>query len=212
MIAAQRKVFIPWMDSGNDTVAELAECDTIEQAQAAAKADGRELLEIETEWRAPRQTVILVSCCGAKLAQPAPARDLYQSQLFKAARRYAEASGHQWMILSAKYGAVHPDDVIAPYDQRLPSDIRPAAKNESPLGEWYFRTSFLLRHGPHGSINEPTAFISLCGAEYTRGLNLTHGIYAPTGHTLEEPLKGMAIGQRLAWLKANTAQLLEVAA
>jgi len=65
------------------------------------------------------ETVCLVSCVGAKGATPAPAKDLYQSDWFTKARAYAEAVGSQWFILSAKHGLIHPDHVIAPYEQTL---------------------------------------------------------------------------------------------
>ena len=63
----------------------------------------------------------LVACSRTKADQPAPARELYVSPLFRAARAYAE--GHygpgQWLILSARYGLVDPDQVLAPYDLSL---------------------------------------------------------------------------------------------
>jgi hypothetical protein len=69
------------------------------------------------EIRSP--TVYLVSCVSRKQKQACPARDLYASDLFRKARRYAEASGCPWFILSAQYGLVPPDQVIAPYERTL---------------------------------------------------------------------------------------------
>ena len=63
--------------------------------------------------------VALVACSSRKLPRPAPARDLYQGQLFKAARAYVEARGWPWHILSARYGLVDPDLVLEPYDQPI---------------------------------------------------------------------------------------------
>lgn len=60
--------------------------------------------------------VILIGCVKGKRDEPAPARDLYTSSLFKARLGYAEASGRPWGVLSALYGAVHPDRVLRPYD------------------------------------------------------------------------------------------------
>ena len=65
------------------------------------------------------ETVCLVSCVGTKQTNPAQAKDLYQSDWFIKARAYAEAVGSCWFILSAKYGLVHPDDVIEPYEMTL---------------------------------------------------------------------------------------------
>ncbi len=41
------------------------------------------------------------------------------SEWFLRARRYVEASRCPWFILSAKYGLVSPDEVIAPYEKTL---------------------------------------------------------------------------------------------
>ncbi|MBU1750359.1 MAG: hypothetical protein KKA73_21965, partial [Chloroflexi bacterium] len=54
-----------------------------------------------------------------KLSTPAPARDLYQGRIFRAALLYAEHHHDATLILSARYGLVHPDQVLAPYDQCL---------------------------------------------------------------------------------------------
>ena len=56
---------------------------------------------------------------GKKRSAPAPARDLYTSDLFNKARAYVERTDKPWLVLSAKYGLVHPNDVIAPYDLTL---------------------------------------------------------------------------------------------
>lgn len=64
-------------------------------------------------------TVTLVACVAGKLDHPAPARDLYVSDWFRKARAYAEASGRDWFILSARHGLVHPDQELAPYDDTL---------------------------------------------------------------------------------------------
>jgi len=63
--------------------------------------------------------VIVVGCGKAKLAHAAPARDLYTGSLFVAARRYAEARGVTWRVLSAAHGLIAPEVVVRPYDQVL---------------------------------------------------------------------------------------------
>ena len=59
-------------------------------------------------------TVGLVACASQKLQRPAPARELYVSQLFKKASAYAGLTCDRWYILSAKHGLVHPDTVLEP--------------------------------------------------------------------------------------------------
>ena len=65
-----------------------------------------------------RGTVTLVACAATKLDRPAPARELYRSDLFAKSSAYAQRLG-EWYILSAAHGLVHPDDVIEPYDITL---------------------------------------------------------------------------------------------
>lgn len=43
---------------------------------------------------------------SAKLRKPAPARELYGSQLFKKAFAYAKQTCDRWYVLSAKHAAV----------------------------------------------------------------------------------------------------------
>ena len=63
--------------------------------------------------------VTLISCTNAKRDHEAPARMLYdKSAYFRAMRRWAEARGGPWYILSAKHGLVRPDTRLEPYDER----------------------------------------------------------------------------------------------
>jgi hypothetical protein len=52
--------------------------------------------------------VNLVSCVSKKKLTAAPSREFYVSPWFVAARRYVEATGDPWYVLSAKYGLVSP--------------------------------------------------------------------------------------------------------
>ncbi len=64
-------------------------------------------------------TIYLVSCVSRKRELACEARDLYVSEFFCKARRYVEASGCPWFILSAEHGLVAPNQVIAPYECTL---------------------------------------------------------------------------------------------
>lgn len=57
-------------------------------------------------------TVGLVGCASQKLRRPAPARELYASELKASA--YAETTCDRGYILSTKHGLVHPDAVLEP--------------------------------------------------------------------------------------------------
>jgi hypothetical protein len=56
-----------------------------------------------------------------KAGRPLPARDLYVSPLFRAARAYAERhyGPEGWLIQSARHGLADPNQVLAPYDLSL---------------------------------------------------------------------------------------------
>ena len=64
-------------------------------------------------------TIHLVSCAARKQPVPAPAKCLYTSALFRKARSHVVGTSLPWFILSAEYGLVRPDEVIAPYDRTL---------------------------------------------------------------------------------------------
>lgn len=68
--------------------------------------------------------LILIGCVKQKLAVPAPAKDLYTSSLFRRGRHYAEDAGVPWFVLSTEHGLVMPEELLAPYDQRLAKSDR----------------------------------------------------------------------------------------
>lgn len=135
-------------------------------------------------------SILLISCCGEKLATPAPARDLYRSQLFRLARAYAEACGLPWLILSARHGAIAPDQVLEPYDQRLPA-------RRIDRVQWGTMVAEQLLQLAHG---DRLQLVSLCGAAYTDTLEAA---IERAGGAIAHPLRGLGIGQRLAWLAAR---------
>jgi hypothetical protein len=63
--------------------------------------------------------VLLLGCVKLKREHRAPAKDLYRSPLWVRRRAFAQASGHPWLILSAKHGLVDPDTRLEPYDLAL---------------------------------------------------------------------------------------------
>jgi hypothetical protein len=122
----------------------------------------------------------LVACCGEKLPHPAPAKDLYQSPLFKKSRAYAERYCDDWAILSAKCGLVMPDAMLAPYDETL--NDKPAAS----VMAWAERANRLIRNA------YPEAeFVVLAGKSYRT---------AVSGLPAEFPLSSLGIGQQLKYL------------
>jgi len=64
--------------------------------------------------------VILISCVRKKLGARAQAKNLYTSHLFRLNFAYASSLRPDVLfILSAKYGLVHPEQYIHPYDVTL---------------------------------------------------------------------------------------------
>ena len=68
---------------------------------------------------AQEQAVYLVQCVSRKRSTRAPARELYESPLFRKMRAVVEEVGAPWFILSAKHGLLRPEAHIDPYDLTL---------------------------------------------------------------------------------------------
>lgn len=151
----------------------------------------------------------LVSCSATKLPHPAPARELYVGPLCQLALRVSERECDQTFILSAKYGLVELDQVIAPYDHRFAPRVSGPTRRE--LIRWgdavTWRIAELVEHG----ITSLTLRVYAGGA-YAQGVRW--GVNARAGEfaTIEEPMAGLGIGQRLRWLNDRVRHLEERAA
>ena len=135
-------------------------------------------------------TIGLVGCASQKLRRPAPARDLYVSQLFRKASAYAELTCDRWYVLSAKHGLVHPDTIIEPYDMRLGTNDR----TSPPIHTWAagVRAQLDTELAGLGDV----ALVALAGEQYRTVLL---GSRWPS----VVPMKGLGIGQQLGWLTAQ---------
>lgn len=135
------------------------------------------------------RTIVLVACVGMKQLAVAPARDLYTSPWFRKARAIAERAD-AWYILSAAHGVLHPDTPTAPYDATL-NRMTAAARRE-----WSAhvrrRLDTLLTRGDRVTI--------FAGERYRDGLE-TH--LRRRGVHPNVPMRGLGIGQQLAWLTRN---------
>ena len=129
--------------------------------------------------------LVLIACSGRKLDRPAPARELYQGQLFKSSVAYAERAELPWRVLSAKLGLVHPDDVVEPYEQRL-------SRRQTENSDWARRVvPELQRHAP-------AKIIFLAGVDYRDPLIPWCDAEAIDW---EAPLAGLSIGRQLSRIK-----------
>ena len=133
-------------------------------------------------------SVLLITCVKTKLERPAAAKDLYVSPLFRRARQYAEASRLPWFILSAEHGLVAPDEWLAPYERYLPDT--PSSYREA-WGSWVVERLALLAGPLAGRTIEVHASSAYVDAIKDR--------LAALGATVDDPLRGLTQGKRLAW-------------
>lgn len=134
--------------------------------------------------RGHRVLVGLVGCGRTKAPTARTAKDLYLGSLFQAARAYAELLCDEWVILSALYGVLTPDQIVEPYDWTL-SSMRLTEREA-----WAQRVSSHLNQRYRGL---QVLYIGLAGSEYLRYLRLD----AP----IDQPLRGMGIGARVKYLR-----------
>jgi hypothetical protein len=124
-----------------------------------------------------------VSCSKSKKSYPAPARDFYQGALFKKALAYAKAHFDHVYILSAKYGVIHPDQIIdyGNYDKPL----KKMSKKERE--EWYQLVKKQMQE-----LNLPKPYVFFTGHLY---------YYVDENYQFEgeKPLEGLSIGKQLQW-------------
>ncbi|MGY1690349.1 DUF6884 domain-containing protein [Geodermatophilus sp. SYSU D01105] len=136
---------------------------------------------------AGRADVVLVGCSNSKATSARPAAELFTGAAFTKARGHALATGQPWYVLSAKWGLLAPDEVVAPYDVYLAD--RPA-RYRTTWGAWVV-AQLAERHELRGAVVDVHAGEAYC-------LPLA-GPLAAAGGTLHQPLAGLRQGERLAW-------------
>ncbi len=144
-----------------------------------------------TTMSADPRACYLVSCVGQKASVPTRAAALYTSAWFQKAKNYVETRHASWFILSAEYGLVHPDTVIAPYEKTLNQmgiDARRAWANRV-IGQM------------EAEMPQCEEIVIFAGARYREFLidYLRH-----SAHRIEVPLDGLRIGEQLAWFSTHT--------
>lgn len=161
------------------------------------------------------RTIALIGCAATKIERPARARELYVSALFRLALRYAEAVlGAEVFILSAKHGLVLPDQRLAPYDFSL-AEMDPwerawwAHEVENQFAEQLGAELVPRTAGVPGDdewvLHQPGLRLVLLAGQLYRFM-------PPFPHRFEEPLSGMGIGSRKAWLRAQVEAVRRPAA
>ena len=159
----------------------------------------------------------VVSCGQRKLAHRAPARELYTGSLFVAARRYLEATGTPYRVLSALHGVVPPDIALDPYDKTLAERFAELDRLDAltgsghrerwvrmvsgNLGNWCRGVGWRACDGSH--LTGPVVLHVHAGERYAA---LVREAAAPWRVPVEEPLAGLSLGRRLAWYAAALRQ------
>jgi cytoplasmic iron level regulating protein YaaA (DUF328/UPF0246 family) len=133
------------------------------------------------------KTIALVACVSKKNLNPMQARDLYISDWFKKASTYAETISDKWFILSAKYGLVDPNSVIAPYNETL--NNMPISKRRT----WSLKVMQDLRP----QLIAGDKIVILAGQKYREFLVEP---LRSVGCQVEIPMEGLRIGEQLSWL------------
>lgn len=136
----------------------------------------------------------LVGCVKSKLDEPAPARELYISPLFRGRRARVETTCDRWYVLSALHGMVDPEQVLDPYDRTLvgaPRDERRRWANQVlEQFDALFEDASSLMVEVHA------------GAAY-----LDHGLVDglfDRGAEVVNPVAGLTMGQQLRWYRETT--------
>lgn len=140
--------------------------------------------------------VVLVSCGKKKLDHSAKAADLYQGNLFRAAREYAEIEGVEWWVISALYGLVDPDQPIGPYNVTM-RDLTPMQR-----AAWGLRACADLIDALH----EPVTSLTDLEVEIHAGAAYADYLVGPLhafGVKTSQPLRGLGTGQRLSWYRRH---------
>lgn len=134
---------------------------------------------------AGRPRIGLVACSAAKLDVRAPVRELYQGQLFRKAKAFVERWCHGWAVLSARHQVVLPNEVLEPYDERMP-------RAEAERERWDQMVSWeIYRRWKDADL------VLLGGEDYARWLRT--GSWSRALSVIR-PLEGLGIGQQKAWL------------
>ena len=141
--------------------------------------------------------VALVGCGKSKLAVPAPARELYTSNLFKLGYAFADATSDAVYIVSAFYGLVRPESILNPYERNL-KDLGGKAYRDN-WGVVVARSLQAELYDRYGGLPASQfEVVLLMGEEYA---SVLASPLARAGFALDMPLKGLEIGNRMAWLK-----------
>lgn len=134
--------------------------------------------------------IVFISCTKKKQNHPCSAKDMYSaSQWFKLAYSYAESlKPNEIYILSAKYGLLHTDSKIEPYEKTL------ITEKDKQIRLW---SKMVAEQIQRERIDRNQTAIFLCGKNYRKYIqHLFQKSHAPCSH--------LGIGKQLQFFKENT--------
>lgn len=139
--------------------------------------------------------LVIIACGKSKIwdkhpdAGPTAAKDAYTGSYFRANRRYAEAQGCDWMILSSKFGFMRPDFVI-------PGNYSVSFKDTSsrPISVQQLRAE--VTEQKLARYDEVTV---LGGRDY---IERVKAAFSATNAKVEAPFAGSAMGQQISMIGA----------
>lgn len=119
-------------------------------------------------------------------------QDLYMpSGYFKAQRRYAEAHGDKWFILSAEYGLLRPKQVIESYDKHMSDQDDPRYYERLA-----YQAQYLADHHEKAEV--------IAGSDYA---DVIVPLLRHYGMTVETPFAGQRIGTRTQHLQQEARKI-----
>lgn len=138
--------------------------------------------------------VALVGCSKNKKEGEHKARDMYTSPLFRKSLAYAEAIADEVFVISSYYELTPTWKVIQSYDDSLydkTRDVRAA---------WGDRIVNRLNElTPLIADGSPFEITILAGDTYVRPIKRSIQVFG-LGWIINDPLKGLSVGERLRWL------------
>lgn len=127
-----------------------------------------------------------------------PARELYDSDLFRKRVAHVESRGLPWYVLSAKCGLLKPSTPIRPYNQVI-TDL-----SCLEVAEWHLGVANMLMTELFYEFGEPklsSVKIELhAGSKYCEPLGTILKLF---GVSVVKPVEHRGIGQQLAFYKQS---------
>lgn len=134
-------------------------------------------------------TLCIVQCGGQKIWKKYPnighvkAKEAYTSPYFKKNRDYAKRYGDNWVILSAKYGFLNPDEKIEDYNVTF------KMKKSSPISYKELRNQVESK-----GLDKYSTILVLGGKDY---FDAVKAAFSGISCVIQSPFEGLSIGQRM---------------